>query len=157
MLGEDPAVVRGVGDEQDHHARLGVVALLQRDAALEGLNVVEMDLALERGAGPSIRDARIPSPQVPGKRDADLPPETEGRRRDRGKAGEQGQLTRVAQSSPVRVELEAGREAGCACRPTDEGERRATQLPPLQPAELGAADPGSSRDHPLAHARCDPR
>ncbi len=157
MLIEHPSVVDALGEQEDHHAGRRVVSQLERDAALDGLHIVEVDLALDGGGLDAVRHALVPRAQVAGQRQPHFATHAEGRSEHPIEAAEYAQLARVAQAGAVGIGLEAGDQADRSRRLADERERRTAELSPLEAAELCPTHTGACRDCALTRARRSPR
>ncbi len=153
MLREHPAVVPGVCNNQDHHSCPWIIAHLEREAALQLLDVVEVDFALDRRTPHPIGEAFVPGAQVPRQRQPRLANCAERWPDYVVESCEHAKVSGIAQPGTGRVELQARSKADDAGGPTDQRERWAAKLSPLKPAELGSADTRAGGDGSLAHAR----
>ena len=150
LLGQDPTVVRAVREQQDHDTRRWVVPLLERDAPLDRLDVMEVHLTLHRCGIPAIGQALVPGAQVVRYRELHFSGDAQWRGNHPVEPVEDAKLAAIAEPRPVGVELERRIEAGRTCDLADQAERRVLEITPLKAAQLRPAHGRPLRQHPLA-------
>ena len=98
--------MRAAGDEEDDPVDGRVVTQLEGDAAGGGLDVVQVDLSLDRAAGAAAADLRVPCPRVIPEWEGDLAADAQHAGEAGGEPGDEGQMADVAERRPGRIGLQ---------------------------------------------------